>query len=282
MSTAFFGVSCVTLIVGIKSSDGIVVGADGAATFTSASGQPTIMQPVKKLTVIASKAILGVSGSVGLGQRLQPLMHDITMKAGGRAKGGGPLPPTEIMQDARQKIWPLLKEELHVAADAAKAIGNLAMMGAFSATLLAVPVSRVPCLFHFDQQGCPTEATDQMPFFSIGSGQQVADPFLAFIRRNLWAGKPPTIADGTFAAFWALDYAIQGAPNVGIGEPKQLVILESTGDSWTARELTDADLAEHRQSMEDAHESLFKFREGLAITPGEPPTTTTPPPSPRA
>ncbi len=37
-----------TLIIGIKCSDGIVMGADGAATFATL-GQPTIRQETKKL-----------------------------------------------------------------------------------------------------------------------------------------------------------------------------------------------------------------------------------------
>jgi 20S proteasome alpha/beta subunit len=41
-----------TLIIGIKCSDGIVMGADGAATFGSL-GQQTIRQGTKKLEVNA-------------------------------------------------------------------------------------------------------------------------------------------------------------------------------------------------------------------------------------
>ena len=56
-----------TLILGVKCSNGVVVGADGAATLGSLTLQ-TVMQPTSKLAVIAGKVILGVSGPIGLGQ----------------------------------------------------------------------------------------------------------------------------------------------------------------------------------------------------------------------
>ena len=56
-----------TLIVGFKCSDGIVMGADGAATFGNL-GQGIIRQPIKKLEIIGNYTILGISGKVGLGQ----------------------------------------------------------------------------------------------------------------------------------------------------------------------------------------------------------------------
>ena len=59
-----------TLIAGIKCSDGIVLGADGAATY-GVRGQSTIRQPVKnKLKIIADSIVIGTAGPVGLGQRL--------------------------------------------------------------------------------------------------------------------------------------------------------------------------------------------------------------------
>ena len=59
-----------TLIVGILCSDGVVVAADGAATLGSL-GNSTVRQEVKKLDVISGKIIVGVSGPVGLGQKLK-------------------------------------------------------------------------------------------------------------------------------------------------------------------------------------------------------------------
>ena len=57
-----------TLIVGIKCSDGIVMASGGGATFGSALGDPTVMQPVNKLHVKSDRIIVGASGDIGLAQ----------------------------------------------------------------------------------------------------------------------------------------------------------------------------------------------------------------------
>jgi 20S proteasome alpha/beta subunit len=55
----------VTLIIGILCSDGIVVGADGAASLV-AMGNMTAQQPVKKLSLLHKCMIVGVSGPISL------------------------------------------------------------------------------------------------------------------------------------------------------------------------------------------------------------------------
>ena len=50
----------------------------------------------------------------------------------------------------------------------------------------------------------------------MGSGQVLADPFLAFVSRVLWQGKQPDVKTATFGVYWALDHAIKFAPG-GIG-----------------------------------------------------------------
>lgn len=65
-----------TLIVGIKSKEGIVLAADGAATLGS-MGNRTVIQSVKKLSTIQDKIIVGVSGSVGLSQRINGVVDKL-------------------------------------------------------------------------------------------------------------------------------------------------------------------------------------------------------------
>jgi 20S proteasome alpha/beta subunit len=57
-----------TAIVGILCKDGIVVGTDSSATF-STPGIRTIEQPAKKLDVIENRIIVAGTGQIGLGQR---------------------------------------------------------------------------------------------------------------------------------------------------------------------------------------------------------------------
>ena len=59
-----------TLIVGILCGDGVVVGADRAAT-SAYQGRPVIEQPTRKISIIDDNIILATSGEVGLGQRFR-------------------------------------------------------------------------------------------------------------------------------------------------------------------------------------------------------------------
>src|SRR5713226_9041619 len=60
-----------TILIGIRCTDGVVLGADGAATFVTgnAGSQFTIRQPVRKLQIVSEQLVIGTSGSINLGQR---------------------------------------------------------------------------------------------------------------------------------------------------------------------------------------------------------------------
>ena len=95
-----------TLIVGIKCSDGIVVGADGAATF-GAMGQQTIRQSARKLNILSHRIIVGVSGPIGLGQRINGRIS--ALYSDGKLAGKNPV---EAMTIIRAAIWPDISGEL--------------------------------------------------------------------------------------------------------------------------------------------------------------------------
>lgn len=255
-----------TLILGIKCRDGIVAGADGAATFATME-QMTIRQPVKKLNIIDGQMIVGISGPVGLGQRLawkgEKLWRagQITQKS-----------PTEAMVAFRVAFWAQIAMELQVAGVANQTIGSIARRSALTTTVIALPLGLTCRLFQFDQQGAPEEVTDDAPFVSIGSGQPLADPFLAFLRRVFWPSSLPSLADGVFAAYWALDHAIKTSPG-GVAEPKQIVVMEQrSGGGWAARELSEEELQEPSEAVQAAEQALADFRlSGKAEMPPKPP-----------
>ena len=63
-----------TAIVGIRWSDGVVIGADSSATFGDGRLQ-TIEQPMKKVEIIEHKVMVAGTGAVGLGQRFSRLVR---------------------------------------------------------------------------------------------------------------------------------------------------------------------------------------------------------------
>jgi hypothetical protein len=241
-----------TLIVGIRCSNGIVVGADGAATY-GVMGQSTTVQPVKKLTIIDGKMILGVAGAVGIAQRFHGMIV-------ARKNSLGGLPPTEVMRHLRTDFWSgCLETEFKVAEIAQRLVGQAAQSSCLSATIFALACSKQLCLIQFDQNAAPEMASGHLPFITIGSGQPTADPFLAFIRRIFWGDRVPNLAEGIFATYWTLHHAIMTSPG-GVADPKQIAVLEPSGNTFAARELTEQQLLEHQEAVGSAEEYLRDFQ----------------------
>ena len=262
-----------TLIVGIKCSDGIVLGADGAATLGT-MGQNTIRQNARKLTILSHKIIVGVSGPVGLSQRINGRISDLY--------GAGKLvgqKSVDGMRTIREAIWPDIYGELQAASAAKNLIGPVATLSALCHTVIALPLDKKFALLQFDQQGAPEEATQDLPFISIGSGQTTADPFLAFIRKIFWRDALPSLETGIFSALWTLSHAIEINPG-GVADPIQIMILERDSKDFKARELAEEELQEHYEAISEAESVLRDFRTlsrasaspSVAPVPPEPPS----------
>jgi 20S proteasome alpha/beta subunit len=259
-----------TLIIGILCQDGVVVGSDGMATFGSL-GQRTIQQPVKKLSQIGDCIAIGTSGPVGLGQRFAAALQDLW--ANKKLSGKASHEATTILQDA---FWQYARREFEAAKVTAPMLGQSALESAISYTVLAMPLDKKPCLIQFNQQCSPELATKDLPFIAVGSGQLLADSFLAFLRRIFWQNGLPKVSEGVLATVWSLEQAIRTNPG-GVGPPIQVVTLEKVGADWKVKELTESDFAEHRQAIADAEGILAKYRDFLKPAQGEsvPPSPST-------
>ncbi|OGM28158.1 hypothetical protein A2962_02105 [Candidatus Woesebacteria bacterium RIFCSPLOWO2_01_FULL_39_61] len=243
-----------TLIIGIVCEEGVVVAADGAATLGNL-GLSTVRQQAKKLTILQDKIIMGVSGPVGLGQILLGEMDKIYSESLLSNKE-----PHEAMSIISDKFRVHINKELEAAqrAQGVVGIGGTAGMSAISFSLVALPISKEPCLFQFNQQGAPERANGDLPFVSIGSGQQIADPFLAFIRRVLWKGQSPSMGEAIFAAVWTLNHAIDTNPG-GISEPIEVMVLRKPNSEWEAVELTEDELKEHKETVTYMEKHISDF-----------------------
>jgi hypothetical protein len=243
-----------TLIVGILCQDSsVVIGSDGAATL-DAFGHLTTKQPVKKLSLFHNCMIVGVSGSVGLSQRISAIFTKLydDKKLSNKK-------PVEAMVTIRERIWEdCLKSEIQIAADAQKVFGQLATRDCSCSCIAAVTAAKQNCLIQFDQQGHPTLATEHLPFVAIGSGQQTADPFLAFLRHIYWPDRLPKLSEGIFAAFWTIHHAIRTSPG-GIAEPKQFAVLEMKGGNPACRELVANEILSIEEAVTSAENYLKDF-----------------------
>lgn len=247
-----------TLIVGIKCTDGIAVGADGAATLGDVTGIRTVIQPATKLHILQGTIIMGVSGPVGLGQlysdRVGSLWKDKKLGMGVSL----PQVQREIWQAICQDALPAIQS----AAASVPFLGPSASILANTKSLVALPIGGTtgqPALIQCEYNGQTEAATDDLPYVAIGSGQPIADPHLALLRRVFWPEKLPNMADGIFAVMWTLLHAIQVNPG-GVAEPIQLAVLaREKGKELRAKELSQEAVTEHRQHVKDAEEHLRSF-----------------------
>lgn len=250
-----------TLIIGFKCSDGLVVGADSGATMGDVSGLRTIMQPMTKLQLAADKAIVGVSGPVGLGQLYVDCVERIHTEF--RDKD-----ISWICRRLRDEFRKDVEIALRMAAMAIQILGASARAGAITTTLVALAARDGPHLVQFDCECCPEVATKDLPFVSVGSGQLIADPFLAFLRRIFWKDRLPSVSEGIFAVNWTLEHAIDTAPG-GLARPITIGELKMEGTQPKARLLSEDELQEHREMRTRAEAHIKEFEELLRPVGGE-------------
>jgi hypothetical protein len=144
--------------------------------------------------------------------------------------------------------------------------------------LVAIPLDKQPQLVTFTETCSPEIATPGLPFACIGSGQLLADPFIAFIRRVLWPKNAyPSLLDGTLAAYWTMQHAIETNAG-GVGGETQVVTLRKTSNNdFKAEELDEAALQGHKESLKDLEKKIQEWRAQFTENPIAPP-----PPAPPA
>lgn len=247
-----------TLIVGIKCADGVVIGADSAATFATATGQATAMQPTSKLHILAKPIIMGVSGDVGMGQ----LHCDRVAGLWAENKLGRNYKLSQVKRELIAAIF----EDVKVAAQRAESfvpfMGQATLNTISTTSMIALPVgglSGTPELIEVEFTGQITSASDSLPYFCIGNGKPLADPFLGFLRRIFWPDSIPKVVDGIFAIMWTLHHSILVSPG-GVAGPIHLAVLsKGKGNELSARLLRDEEIGEHRQHVSMAEEHLRCF-----------------------
>lgn len=255
-----------TLIIGIKCQDGIVMAADGAAT-TSQDGLEIIREEAIKLEIIENAFIVGNAGHVGISQQIKGELQRLwttPVDVGGSSIYLSQLAPYLVGRILHRELWTkLVHAEMQMVVIAREVLGPKAISRARAETVLALPLESGPCLLTLDDQTFPREATEDSPIITWGGGTLIADPFLAFLRRLFWPHGLPTLQDGLFSALWALDQTIKTHPG-GVADPKQIVILEDANQgqgtpSWKPRQLTPAELSEQMDAIQAYEAELIKF-----------------------
>jgi ATP-dependent protease HslVU (ClpYQ) peptidase subunit len=257
-----------TLIVGVKCVEGVVLGADSAATFGTPLGQQTIRQETAtKLHISFNKIVIGVSGPVGLSQSYSDEMDSYIQGRGHKITWRN---VAEAKKDICGLFWKHAEPVWQKAQTVGRVIGNAALDECNHASAAAFAIGSEPHLIQFTTQCNAEEVTEDLPFVALGSGQVSADPFLAFIRRIFWPSGLPSLIDGQIATVWTLDEVIKTNPGGVGGEVKIVVLKKDNKGHWRCDALSAEEVDGHRQMVADIES---KMRE--AVSP-----SSEPPPSP--
>lgn len=261
-----------TLIVGILCSDGVVLASDSAATYGTGY-QYTIGQlPVTKLHPIKGQIIFGATGAVGAAQLIQDKIEALWDE---KALGGNNATPYGVMHVIGDAIAGKLHKYIAVASTMAPLIGNSAAAGPVTCRcLVGMHVKNEPRLFEFYESGIP-ESYEDLRFVAVGSGQTIADPFLALLARVLkWKEKPPTVSEGRFAAIWTVKHTIQTNAG-GVGGDIQVLSLLREGSKFRVDTLAQGNMDEHKLKIEAAEKALYDAFLGESTTTTAMPTPPT-------
>lgn len=229
-----------TAIVGLLCTDGIIIGSDSSVTFIAGRVE-TIEQPIEKISIIDNHIIVAGTGPIGLGQRFERIVNALwsEKKFNGHYIDCAKLISSETIKDFSSTGAP---------------------KGAYGA-LVAFPVEGKKYLCEFQQSDLQPEfKTKDIWFVSMGSSQPITDTFLAFMRDIFWMNGPPTVADGIFAVLWTLQMAIQINPG-GVNGPVRIAVMSKTKGSLNARLLSDEELAETRQAVDEMKSLMRKLRD---------------------
>ena len=234
-----------TALVGIYCKDGVVIGADSAATSSAAGGMRTIEQPVMKIEIVDERIIIAGTGQIGLGQRFCSRTRDMW----------------------RAKKFAAMDAMTTANTMAAAAISDFASTNATRGqygALVAYPSRGDRNLVEFSIDDFQPEfKNSNLWYVSMGSGQTIIDPLLALMREVFWSDGPPSIQDAVFATTWMLDHAVAINPG-GVNAPVRLAILEKSKDEWSARLLSDDELLEHRANIDAAKDALRNYKSRMA------------------
>lgn len=261
-----------TLIVGVKCQDGIVLGADSRATYATSLGQPTIRQDtVAKLHIATSnspRAIIALSGPIGLSQTYFDELDGYVRSHNNRIRWRN---IQEAKTELTKMFWQHAKPAWERAGVVAQTTGQAAMIECNHASAVVFALDDTPHLIQFSPQCSSEEVTESLPFVSLGSGQVSADPFLAFIRRIFWPRGLPSLLDGKLATIWTLDEVIQHNPSGVGGEINIAALAKDVDGQWKCSLVPPEEIATHRQALAERESRMRETSVPLPEPMPEPP-----------
>ena len=221
-----------TLLVGIRCRDGVVIASDSVATFGDGERYTAGGVEVPKIFRIHEKGVFASTGAVGMAQLISQKMNEVFASAQMHK-----LSESSVASQISRGVIEATKPYYDNALVYANAGQRKHLSGASCKTLFAVLLADGPRLINFDEIGTP-EFSKEIPFIALGSGQGAADPFLCMLNRVLWMGGPPSLVQGKLAAAWTVWHVSKSASG-GIGGPLQMAVLTGNASKGGLIEFVD-------------------------------------------
>jgi 20S proteasome alpha/beta subunit len=231
-----------SLLVGILCEDGVVIGSDSSRA-APAEGHPAVGQPVRKTHVVGGDVIFAATGPLGLAQRFELILR-------------------ELREDSRFPEWDHFSIARSITAEAVREFASthsdLAGFGALVAFGCATGLHL--CEFAVGTLQ-PEFKRPDLWFVAMGPGRATAESLLGLVRRTFHADRTPTLDEGTLAAAWAIQHAVELSPG-RVQAPLQIAVLaaEPVDPTRPARLLSDKELAEQLARVRQAESHLGQFR----------------------
>ena len=248
-----------TVLVGVKCKDAIIVGSDSAVSATDPNNFLTVEHPGKKISIIDNHVIVAGTGSIGFGQRFE----DVTTKFW--RLESAPQRDTPVNFSTELSRLALLDFQRTFAVQQ-----QLLNYGA----LVAFPLKSKLELCEFEYPRFQPELkTESSWYVSMGGAQPIADALLGFACRVFWPDGPPNKEAGIFAAIWVLSLTIEMFPS-GVSAPIQMAVLEKSGTKRpTARYLSKEEIDRHESQIEPLMEYFGRYKDQLRQPVSPPPTS---------
>ena len=246
-----------TVLVGFCCQDGVLIGADSA--MTSAAGQQRTVQEtgVIKVETHHGEIISATTGAIGLSQRFR---HELeTMLQGQDLSRYQKKPPIVYATDVAHRTIENFRKTLSPQQQHPQFGFGLGALLAFVCGGKAHLVEFDGQQFHPELKGQAGEDGKQKTrsYVTMGSGQVMADPFIAHVNRVLFGSAVPKLSEGRLLVAWTLDHVLK-LNTGGVGGDMQIQALEKVNNKWTAHSV---EVGEIQQQVADIERYLGKYWE---------------------
>ena len=245
-----------TLIIGIKCRDGVVIGSDSLETFGTGIEQ----EVSNKIEYLAGDSLIASAGAVGLSQLIKDKL---------RISWRSVLSQDDVYSariQLEELTWSEIARAMGHAAEAQELLEENLEPTVLTSSLVTFPLKGVPVLLRLNEIGQTLEVTCESPFTSIGSGDFQADPFLAFVKRVVWDDKQPeAVEDGVLEVLWALQHVIDVNGGLGVGGSPVVATLQTVDGCWEADIRKGPLLDQHLQRIAGAENSVLTYLNDLYV-----------------